>query len=394
MEQKILAACIASREAYQLSEVAKIKKELSDKGEIIYEAISEYYTIDEAAASVDLQLIQDRIVAKYPKHEALFKAALGSLPEISVANIKVYLIGLRRSKIKTKLASMFTQEGNDKEIAELLEKYHDTLEDIEEDVQEARVFHNVDISELVNKFSKDAKIQLSPPIINEVVEGGLLRKHHVLMFGRPDMGKTTHWIEMAYGFLRQNLVTLVVGNEDPPEDITVRMMTRLTGMTRAQIVQEPDRARDILAKRNWDKFIFVEMTPGTPREITEVVDKFRPDVLIVDQSRNLNLGNVEGVQQLERAERFIRNIGKQYNMLTISLTQAGDSAHNKLVLEMNDIDGSKTGMQASADLMIGIGANEDYLISNQRMLSFPKNKLGSDKQPRRVSVDFSINKVV
>ena len=395
MEQKIIAAIIASSEAFRLAELASIKKEFSDKGELIYDEIAEYYSIDKEAPKADVDLIVDRLVKKYPKHVELFKAALTSLPEISVENMKDYIIGLRRTKIKTRLAAMFSSEGNDDAIKDLLETYYDTLDELgDEPVQEAQVFHNPTLDELINKVNHNAKIKLSPAILNDVTDGGVLRKHHILVFGRPDIGKSTHAVEFVYGFLRQGCTVLYISNEDPPEELIVRCISRLTGMTRKQIVESPQEAQELMRKRNFDKLIFVEMTPGTPDEIKKVVEEYRPDVLIIDQVRNLNMKEVNGVVQLEKAERFIRNLGKQYNMVTISFTQAGESAHNKLFLEMTDIDGSKTGMQASADLMIGIGANEDYILNNQRSLCFPKNKLTGDKQPRRVSVDFSTYKVV
>lgn len=394
MEPKLIAAIIASRDAFNLCELAKIKKELSDKGEILYEEVAEYYNIDPEAKACDIEILCGRATAKYPKHEKVLAAVLHSLPEVSVENMKDYIVGLRRKKIKDKLATMFSVEGNDDEITSLLEEYYETVDDIEDKAGEpVRVFHNVELDELLAKVDHNSKIKLSPEPLNEATQGGVLRKHHILMFGRPDIGKSTHAIELCYGFLRQDLKVLYVSNEDPPEELIVRMLSRLCSMTRLQIHQDPNRARTLRDQRNFDKFIFAELTPGTPREIEALVREYEPDVLIVDQARNIEMGESSGVVQLEKVERFIRNIGKRHNMLTISFTQAGDSAHNKLVLEMNDVDGSKTGMQASADLMIGIGANEDYLLSNQRMLSFPKNKITGDKAPRRVSLDFSIYKV-
>jgi hypothetical protein len=42
---------------------------------------------------------------------------------------------------------------------------------------------------------------------------------------------------------------------------------------------------------------------------------------------------------------------------------------------MNDVEWSNTGIPGAADLMIGIGVDEEYLATNKRMLSIPKNKV-------------------
>ena len=59
----------------------------------------------------------------------------------------------------------------------------------------------------------------------------------------------------------------------------------------------------------------------------------------------------------------------------MSVTQAGESAQNKLVLSMGDVEWSNTGIPGAADLMIGIGLDDEYLSTDKRMLSIPKNKV-------------------
>jgi hypothetical protein len=397
METKILNALAKSRKAFDDAITCEVESSLSDKGKLVLSEIKDFYAQDKHAAFADLEVVKDRIVRKYPKHADMFTAIINNLHEdVSIENILIEIIDLRKRDVKAQLSAAFTAEGNEKQIEELLEEYEElnTKSHVGSET-EANVYENTKATSLVEARNSEHVIRLSPASLNSAAGGGVLRKHHLLFFARPDVGKSTIAIENVNEFLKQGLRVMYIGNEDPPADIILRVMTRITGLDVNTIMANPDRADEILASRNWNNFIFVEMTPGTPAEIRAQVDVHRPDVLIVDQSRNLNMGDTNKVLTLEKAEQFIRNIGKQYDMLTISFTQAGDSGHNKLVLEMNDVDFSNTGMQASADLMVGIGCNEEFLNTNHRVLSYPKNKMtNGTKDPSRIQVDFRYNRMI
>lgn len=115
--------------------------------------------------------------------------------------------------------------------------------------------------------------------------------------------------------------------------------------------------------------------------------------MVIDQMRNLVCQEESRVQQLETIARELRRLAIRHQVLVVSVTQAGDSASGKLTLDMSDVDGSKTGIQGTCDLMVGIGVNDAYLESGHRMLSFPKNKLSLDKEPLRVRLDLRRGKI-
>jgi hypothetical protein len=97
---------------------------------------------------------------------------------------------------------------------------------------------------------------------------------------------------------------------------------------------------------------------------------------MVNQLRNLSMGEANKVIALEEAAKEARNIGKRNNCAVISVTQAGDSADGKRFLEMGDVDFSNTGIPAQCDVLLGIGADEAMLKNMERGISFPKNKVG------------------
>ena len=97
------------------------------------------------------------------------------------------------------------------------------------------------------------------------------------------------------------------------------------------------------------------------------------------------------VKHIETASNTMRTIAKKYGIVTVSITQAGDSAYNKLVLEQGDVYFSNTGVPGSADLMIGVGINDDFEYNNKRMLSICKNKINGKHEYFPVKVDPARN---
>ena len=93
--------------------------------------------------------------------------------------------------------------------------------------------------------------------------------------------------------------------------------------------------------------------------------------------------------ELEAAGIEARAIAKEYNVLVISVTQAGDSATGKVYLDISDVDSSKTGIPASADLMIGLGADEAMKANGLIGFSLCKNKMSGDHAKFTCSVNYA-----
>jgi hypothetical protein len=170
---------------------------------------------------------------------------------------------------------------------------------------------------------------------------------------------------------------LYIGNEDPVRDIMVRIVSNLTGMTVDEMAAAENVDQTALEKgaRN----IAVKATsPGTIREIEALIKRHKPDVLFVDQLRNITSGKTDNFTQLlDKNAQAVRALGKRHGLVTVSITQAGDSATGRAVLGMGDVDSSNTGIPGAADLMIGVGVTDSLEQAGQRMLSLCKNKLGA-----------------
>lgn len=324
----------------------------------------------------------------------MFKSLIESLDlEVSLPNILKEIIDLKITSVKFKLSSAFASQSTDNvaEINSLLEEWTELNDGLlTEEVTDNKytVVRAPTVSEIFDNSKAENRIQIYPKVLTEALGGGVLRGHHIVFFGRPEIGKTTFLLNMCYGFLKQGLTVLYVGNEDPANDIFERFLWRLSGLGAEESKKDPERVAKIVAQRNYDKFIFCDVDDGTLNGIRCLIEEYRPDVLIVDQARNLSFKDASNrVLNLETGARGIRGFGKRYNLVPISTYQAGESADGRLLLNMGDLDYSNTGVQGTADLMIGFGANEEYIRSGRRMLSLCRNKISGKKFPIPVKID-------
>jgi hypothetical protein len=158
-------------------------------------------------------------------------------------------------------------------------------------------------------------------------------------------------------------------------------------MTRNEVLENPAEAEAKANASGYGLVVFAGLSPGTPTEIEELVVEHTPDVLIVDQLRNLNVKEDNFVRALEKAASAVRNIGKRHHCVVISVTQAGDSASGKSVLDMGDVDNSNTGIPAQADVLLGIGMSSEDEARGFRVLSLCKNKPGGNHDFFPVAVE-------
>jgi hypothetical protein len=143
-----------------------------------------------------------------------------------------------------------------------------------------------------------------------------------------------------------------------------------------------------------DRAIMVHLHPGSTGEVEELCDEHKPDVLVLDQIRNIG-GGTELTQKLNQVALEVRAMLGRYDMLGVSVTQANapEGQSPKVWLKDTDIDSSKTGLPAQADLLLGIGANEDMLMTGQRALSICKNKLNGNHEGFYIQMDYQTSRV-
>lgn len=381
LEKKIVAAAFKDRKAYdKIVGASDADTSYTPYASQLLKLFGEYYERDDEARAVDADVIRHWIEERVtPKNQPLYVEYLGMVAstDVSAVNISDLVVSTKKRALGNELAAALLDNTNANKINSLLEKYNNvnSLEEAED--EESDGYCNIPMSSMVEaEESQENIIRLLPPSLDKAAKGRAKKGHHLILFARPETGKTGEVITLLTGFALQKKTCLYFGNEDPVEDIINRTRACLTGMTYDELIAAPERAQALLDRRGWSYIRFFSCSPGSPAEIEKYVRKHKPEAVVVDQIRNLNVGAETRVNQLEMAATSMRNIGKRHGCLMVSVTQAGDSASNKLVLEMGDCDFSNTGIPAQADMMVGIGVNREYEEQGLRMFSTPKNKIG------------------
>lgn len=395
-ENKLLAALVQSRKAWERTCEYLSREDFSAAGMRLKAEIDRYYEEDEEANYVDPDIIAGRVgaaIKKKDQRDALLEL-VDELYELDVSaqSVATYAIELRRRRLGLEASQLLINNADKELLYEKLSTLTGMLEN-ESLGDEHEVEERPHVETLYKARSPENRIPIAPGALNAVLKGGCLRGHHVIVFARPEIGKTLFCINMAAFLVRRGYRVLWIENEDPVEDIWQRFYSRLTGVEEGIMGQDPEKYEAQLKEQGIDNMFLYEAVPGNVFEIRRKVEEIQPDVLIVNQIRNLNV-NAEGrVNQLERAAQEVRTLGKEYDMVTVSVTQAGDSAENKIFLEMGDVDFSNTGVPSAADLMIGIGADIEMKKRGIRKLNLCKNKVSGRHADVDVIFENEISKV-
>lgn len=203
-----------------------------------------------------------------------------------------------------------------------------------------------------------------------------------IVFARPETGKTASHISMCYGpngFADQGASVHTMVNEEPAKRSMLRAISAWTGMSRQEIEEDPE-----FASREWskikDKVNMFDAQGVSIDEIDTYCERHKPDILVVDQ---LDKVSVNGTfqrtdEKLREIYTQAREIAKRHNLAFIAVSQASAEAQGKTILNPSEMEGSKTGKFAEADLIIGIGCHAvgmedepDYT----RHLTVGKNKI-------------------
>ena len=396
-ETKIVAAVLKDRRAWERVHTVIDPKDVSPESGLLIRLAGEFYGKDAKATECDLEILKSQIEREVQSNKLVkfLQESLDRLPDVSAINLSNELLAQKRTAIGRKLSSALLAERHD-EALELLELYRSFVGVADEVTSpETNAITGIPLERLLaSHFSPEGRIKVFPKTLNERLDGGARPGHHILVFAPTEMGKTLVAINMVAGFLHQKLPVLYVGNEDPAEDILLRLGTRLSGMNKYEIRDNPKKAAELIEKRSAGLFTIAPLAPGTFPEIESLTRTYKPKVVVLDQLRNIDVKSENRTQALEKAATEARNLGKRNGLLVVSLSQAGDSASGKRILTRGDVDSSNVGIPGQMDVMIGVCGTEEDEANNIRWFSFPKNKLSGNHEPFAAGIDPSLSKVI
>lgn len=395
MEKELLGAAIGSRDAFEaVDALMDPDRDLSEIPRILWIIIQEYYYRDQDAEACSRGLISDTITRKYPRHVEVLEKVLQDLPHscVSVPNIVAELVSLRKLRLAREIATAMDR-GDENKADRLVEEYV-RLEEDGLDSDSADVYTVANIDKALDGQERENLIKLYPQVLNDRVSGGVPRGTHIGLAAVPEGGKSLFALNLTAMWVRDGLKVLYVNNEESASSMLMRIISRLSGKTKLEVLKDRPAAVAVAESRGLDNLVFAALSPGTFREVQDLIDKHDPDCLVLDQISQMSIKGVDGdTEQLARASKEARRLGKKYGLVVLSVTQANDSARNKRLPDMGDIYMSRTSFPGAVDLLIILGADEMMMERNERMLSLPKNKTGGDHSPCHVLIEPSLTKM-
>lgn len=386
LEQKILAAAAASRQAYDDIAHAVPADTLTEVGKVILRNIGAYYSRDEQAFSVDTDLLAVMLskALPSPKHCDELVSALRALPEhVSARNVAgiCHDIKARETALRASRAMMAGSPD-----AEALAREFLAVLDAASGPETTQMgFDDI--------FSDDhqPKIAVYPKQLNTVLRGGMRPGSTAIVFGRPGAGKTLVTINLVCGMAYAGHKILYIGNEEPAKLLTLRFLSRL-GSEALQNLDSADeevsreavrRALHDANQRGMKNVHIVHGVTALPA-VRKWIERLKPDVLVLDQVRHISALGENLTASMEAVARAMRSFAAQYGLIVFGVTQASADAQGKAVLSLTDLDSSKTGLQGAVDLMVGVGHSEDR---STRYLSVCRNKVSGVIEAFPVAVD-------
>ena len=349
-----------------------------------------YETISKAHAESDSNLSIDEVATL---HTQVYNPALSRAAKDNFYNL---LEEIKKEKPNKKIAITILESLHKQNIARKVaviatELYNNTREDgftiIQELIDESKgiykeEYENItdDIEELIESLKDNTKWKFNLTDLRNRVNG-IGEGNFIIIFARPESGKTAFWVNLVAGrngFATQGAKVCALINEEPAIRTQMRLINAHTGMTFAEIRQNPNKAGELWSQIKTNIKI-LDTVDWTLEKIDSYVAKEKPDVLIVDQLDKIHVGGTfaRGDEKLRAIYTGAREIAKRRSCSLIGISQASADASGKWDMTFDMMENSKTGKAAEADVIIGVGykPNSEYSNENERSLSVSKNKI-------------------
>jgi len=265
------------------------------------------------------------------------------------------------------------KEANFSEISSMIDRHKSGIDDD----KIPAVTNN--ITEVINLLDITTKWKFNIPVLKENV-GGIGDGNLMIAFARPETGKTAFWVSLCTGpngFAAQGAKVHAFINEEPAIRTQMRAISCYTGMTRDEIVQDKEVTQEIWGEIK-DNISMFDTVDWSIEDIDAHCEKHKPDIIVIDQLDKINITGTYARtdEKLRQVYTSVREIAKRRECAIIAISQASAEAHNRNSISFNQMENSKTGKAAEADLIIGIGRNSNIDTENTiRTLCVSKNKI-------------------
>jgi archaellum biogenesis ATPase FlaH len=254
------------------------------------------------------------------------------------------------------------------------------LGDLDDDKFDADTFKEIeyDLDSLLDSVSLEHLFKFRLPSLRAQVPGAG-RGHFAIIFARTEIGKSTFSCSEAAGFLMQGLKVAYFINEDPAKAMYTRLISSYTEKTILEMLADKTTVNEKFGPVSKN----LHMMDCVGMDITEVdiwCKENQPDVVFLDQLDNFQIGGAHNsdTEKLGSIYRYTREIAKRRDCLIFAVTQASVEAQGLATIQKHMMENSKTAKQATADLIIGIGYNDQVHPNEEtRQINVDKNKINS-----------------
>ena len=348
-----------------------------------------YETITKAHENSDKSLTIEEIATL---HTEVYNPAL---TRVARENFNDLLEDIKNEKPNKKIATTILRELHKQAIAKKIavmatDMYNNTSETGFNDIQllidessgvNKEEYENVtdDINLLIDALKDNTKWKFNLSELRDRVNG-IGDGNFLIVFARPESGKTAFWVNMVAGqggFASQGAKVCALINEEPAIRTQMRLVSAHTGMTFAEIRQNPIRAGELWSQIKTNMRI-LDTIDWSLDKIDSYVAKEKPDILIIDQLDKVHISGVFARTDEKLRAIYIgaREIAKRRSCALVGISQASADASGKMDLTFDMMENSKTGKAAEADIIIGVGFRNQLDIDQDiRSVAVSKNKI-------------------
>jgi len=348
-----------------------------------------YETITKAHANSDKSLTIEEIATL---HTEVYNPAL---TRVARENFRDLLEDIKNETPNKKIATTILRELHKQAIAKKIavmatDMYNNTSETGFNDIQllidessgvNKEEYENVtdDINLLIDALKDNTKWKFNLSELRDRVNG-IGDGNFLIVFARPESGKTAFWVNMVAGqggFASQGAKVCALINEEPAIRTQMRLVSAHTGMTFAEIRQNPIRAGELWSQIKTNMRI-LDTIDWSLDKIDSYVAKEKPDILIIDQLDKVHISGVFARTDEKLRAIYIgaREIAKRRSCALVGISQASADASGKMDLTFDMMENSKTGKAAEADIIIGVGFRNQLDIDQDiRSVAVSKNKI-------------------
>lgn len=287
-----------------------------------------------------------------------------------------------------------TKSGCVDKVYDLLESYEKEAECLGKSAEDSRIVKG-SLRELLESQASGKGLRWRLHCLNYCI-GPLHGTSLGHVFARVDTGKTSFAASEVAFFAAQLTGSQKIhwyNNEEDGGKVRLRLHSAVTGMSKAELLEDPDKGERLFKENGGDRIIILDSETSV-EEIDRDLSLNKDVVLVlIDQGDKVKFngsGKYDTVIGLKVLYGKLRNLQKKYKVDIITIGQASGEAEGKKWLKLTHMDYSKTGKPGELDWAVGIGVDfsgPEYA----RYISVCKNKM---KDGEHGKFTATINKMV